>query len=866
MKKICWFSWLSNRMWSALGAAFLAGMTGMAVAQTAPPEAQPVTAPKGYTVHQAIDLGGRIATVNGSGAMYDTLVNEQSGPRIQGETFEMHALPGARNTLFDNLTAFGSGFGGDPYNFAKLDFYKGKSYEFSGIFRRDRQYFDYDLLGNPNIPSGQSIPIGPTASPTGSLPWIQINQSPFLFNTVRRMTDVNATFLPLDKVTYRIAYSHGTFEGPSLSPSGYFFGGSSDVLLQQMQRNGTDYFTFGVDWKPVKDTRLTLEEQIDHYKADSYFTMDPAYYRVQEPNGTKVALFAGYDALTPTYTSTSACNANSVGTTPLLSAPNTPGGLPVINPACNVIVSYIRTQPTRFLFPTEIVRFQSSTIRNISMNGDVRYTYAKMNLPAYFEDFKGLVKTTRELTYTGVASARREVTAADFGIVWQAARTFSIEDQVTYSSVQQPGSSTMTSATTVATPTTANSETINNPTLTTTSAAIGAATIEGNSAVGVTASNFFGQRYITNDLTATWNGWSRATLALTYRHQNHLIGEGIPHNEPLAVAETTDGTVTINQDGGILSLALRPTSKWDVNGSAELLYADNVFTPVAPRELQHYRVHTLYRLKPWAVLSGAYNDLERHDNTNNNQSAAALYASSKGASGDLYVGPLQHVDHSRVASVGAQINPNEHYGFDLNYSFSDVYAATNICYSGGASAALPLAAAPLNGAGCPGAPAAHGAFTPNTLLEFGPVKDFMDAPTQYGSAAVRLSPVEGVNWGIGYHITSVNGSRFYNDPRDVAGSLNSSWQSPYVNVAWTVRPGWIWKAEYDHYGYGEGGASGAPYCTTQAALPTTAGGPAPVVACSATGQQVGMKLSNAGETAPRTFRANNVVLGFHYEF
>jgi hypothetical protein len=25
-------------------------------------------------------------------------------------------------------------------------------------------------------------------------------------------------------------------------------------------------------------------------------------------------------------------------------------------------------------------------------------------------------------------------------------------------------------------------------------------------------------------------------------------------------------------------------------------------------------------------------------------------------------------------------------------------------------------------------------------------------------------------------------------------------------------------------------------------------------------------LSNAGETAPRPFRANNITLGFHYEF
>ena len=61
--------------------------------------------------------------------------------------------------------------------------------------------------------------------------------------------------------------------------------------------------------------------------------------------------------------------------------------------------------------------------------------------------------------------------AADYGIVWQVAKTFALEDQFTFSNVQQPGTTTMTSVTTVATPATANNETINNPTLITTNAA-----------------------------------------------------------------------------------------------------------------------------------------------------------------------------------------------------------------------------------------------------------------------------------------------------------------------------------------------------------------------------------------------------------
>jgi hypothetical protein len=309
----------------------------------------------------------------------------------------------------------------------------------------------------------------------------------------------------------------------------------------------------------------------------------------------------------------------------------------------------------------------------------------------------------------------------------------------------------------------------------------------------------------------------------------------------------TCGTVTINEDGGILALALRPTSKWDVNGSAEILFDDNAFTPIGPREVEHFRAHTLYRAKSWATLSGAFNDLERSNNTNNTGTAPLD-------------GPLHHNEHTRIASVGAQLSPNEHYGLDLNYSYSDVFATTEICYLAGATATLPGASTP-SGTACPSPTANRGGG-----YDMGPTRDFMDAPTQYGSAALMISPDKSVNTSIGYRISDVNGTRFYNDARDVAGSLVSKYQTPFAKVAWTVRPGWIWKAEYNYYSYGEGGPSGAPYCTTVNPSPTA---PSPVVACNSTslaGLQTGLTLPNSGETASRAFRANNITLGFHYEF
>jgi hypothetical protein len=131
---------------------------------------------------------------------------------------------------------------------------------------------------------------------------------------------------------------------------------------------------------------------------------------------------------------------------------------------------------------------------------------------------------------------------------------------------------------------------------------------------------------------------------------------------------------------------------------------------------------------------------------------------------------------------------------------------------------------------------------------------------------LSISPTTNAHANAGYRISDVNGTRFFNDPRDVSGSLVSKYQTPFVNVALTVHPGVILRAEYDLYSYGEGGPSGSQYCSTSTTLPS-ATTPAPVVLCSSlTGVQTGMTLSNAGETAPREFHANNVTLGMHWEF
>jgi hypothetical protein len=854
-----------------MGMAIALMMAGTAVAQTPAPDAAPVVQ-DGYAIHNTVDLGGHIANVTGSGAMYDTLVNIQSGPRVLGQGFTMHAAPGTKHELLDDLSAFGSGFGGDPNVYTKLDASKGKVYEFSGFFRRDRLYSDYDLLANPNIPYGLGTPIGPSNAPVGTYLQPQINQSPVMFNIVRRMTDTNLTIAPLSKFTARLGYSHYTMEGPALSPSYTIL--KYNALLEQYQRNGSDDYLGAIDWKPQPKTKITFEMQANHYKNDTFYKLNPNGFQAQEADGTPVYLgnytaFAGYGI--------AACNTASMNTASpgsytsssvytILSPANQPGGLPIINAACSVVTSYVRSLPTRTWTPTETFRFQSSAVKNIVMNGNLHYTRGRSDMNHYYENAQGLTTlatsgvgngtANRAVIWTGGNSTvQHTVIGADLGVIYTLTPEVSIADQATSSSTHEPGASIIPLQTALATATGAGNATVN----------YGGTLVPGTVSLphginGTLTYNYYGQEYFINNLTASFDPSVRMQFSLTYRYSNRNIGQGIPHQGPIPFTALTDpvsGTVTINENAGVLTAALHPVKNWDLNGSAEVGYDDNAFTAVGTRQFQTYRVHTIYRPKSWATISGSFSDRERHNNTNNNQSAVSL--------GDAnYNGPINHVDHSRIGSVGVVLAPNEHYSFNVNYSYSDVYTATNICFSSGATAATTTTpampaipgVATLNSAGAPNLCSGNATWF---------ARDFMDAPTQFAMLGVTVSPITKVRMGAGYTISSINGSRFFNDPRDVNGSMVSAYQSPYANLAWTVRSTWTLKAEYNYYGYGEGGASGATMCSTSTSATAV------VVPCSSFPGLTAMGLpagpaASAGFTAPRNFHANNVTLGMHYEF
>ncbi len=77
---------------------------------------------------------------------------------------------------------------------------KGKLYDFSGSFRRDRNYFDYNLLANSLLS---------TASATTPV-LVPEPDSLHIFNTVRRNTDMLFTLFPVstDQLPHRLQPQH----------------------------------------------------------------------------------------------------------------------------------------------------------------------------------------------------------------------------------------------------------------------------------------------------------------------------------------------------------------------------------------------------------------------------------------------------------------------------------------------------------------------------------------------------------------------------------------------------------------------------------------------------------------------------------
>src|SRR5215472_5040365 len=215
-----------------------------------------------YNVKQSVEFGGRITEFTGNEQVYATYVNLAPGPRLFGQTLEMHSLD-HKGILFDDLFTTSFGYGGDPNNVSILRMSKNNWYNFDGTFRRDRNYWDYNLLANP-------------LNPTNSVPFVPITLSPHLVQLSRNMTLLNLTILPESRVRFRLGYLQNSSYGPSDSSVHE----GTDTLLFQDWKTTAETYRVGVDFRILPRTNFSYDQYYSYTKGDTSYLDQNFFYRL----------------------------------------------------------------------------------------------------------------------------------------------------------------------------------------------------------------------------------------------------------------------------------------------------------------------------------------------------------------------------------------------------------------------------------------------------------------------------------------------------------------------------------------------------------------------------------------------------------
>jgi hypothetical protein len=510
-----------------------------------------------FQVEQSTEFGYRFTDVTGSEQMYHTLLDYHQGPRLLEQTFSMRS-PEHNGALFDNLLVSSFGWGGDPENVARVNMSKHRAYDFSFLFRRDHNYFDYNLLSNP-------------LNPQTAVPYRPVNESPHSFYTTRRMYDFGLTILPDSKVSFRFGYSRNRSEGPAFSS----FHEGTDVLLNQAWNVTQNLYRFGVDFKAIPRTTLSYDQFLAYDKNDTDNTL--ANFAVGTlSNGATVEWGLPWNPAAG-----SPCNA------PILAS-----GL--ANPSCNGYFSYSRNQRVRTSTPTEQLRLASNYWRRLNVTASGSYSSSDMNTP-YAEFFNGLVTRTRErqFTFSGPAHARQIRANADFGATFEITKSVHLMDSFRYDNWRIPG------------------EWLSSETAT-----LGAgATVTLLSPLGTTTSstdliaNFLGQRSYYNLFSVQYTPAKQFGVNFGYRwRQRHVFKAEPETSDPEGPFEGFEGDdITVNEHGPVVSFWLLPVPNLRINLEAEAMTADNFITRISPRQRQNYRGRVNYKPVRWANLSATLN-------------------------------------------------------------------------------------------------------------------------------------------------------------------------------------------------------------------------------------------------------------------
>src|SRR5271157_1191359 len=516
----------------------------------------------GYRIHSSGELGYRSSDISGSGDMYDTLVNLQTGPRFLDETLSMQSLD-HQGVPFDNLYLNSFGWGGDPNNVLGIRADKNKWYKFAGSFRRDQSFSDFNLLANPLNP--------PTSTPS-----IPVLNSPHFFDTTRRMSDVDLTLLPQSRVSFRLGFSHNNMTGPSYSS----IHEGTDALLLQDWNTTMNSYRLGADWRILPRTVLSYDQFLDYYRGDTDYQLAP-FAPALLSTGTPVELGLSIDTA-----NREPCAVVPPATSLIV------GGV-LTNHTCNACFSYSRIQRIRTSTPTERLSLRSNYFQRLDVVASYSYSSADMNTPLD-ENFAGLITRTHTLAFngTGTASAKRISNVLDAEATLHLTQHLRLVEKFYFWAYRIPQNGnftevdsdcTVTATCTLLTPLSASTPAAPANTL---------------------AQSSFNQTWKRNQTELAWDISKKAGARIGFRYGDRVFDDFttfLPGGED---------HFTVNEFTALLGFWARPTHALRLNFDLEHTNYDNVIVRMAPRKEARYRFLATYTPRPWAVIGGSINLLQ----------------------------------------------------------------------------------------------------------------------------------------------------------------------------------------------------------------------------------------------------------------
>ncbi len=712
-----------------------------------------------YVVEQSIELGGRVASVNGSSAMYDTLLNQQSGPRLFQQSLMVRPMPNT-NAPIDNLYLESFGWGGDPSNAARLHASKRGVFNFSASFRRDQNYFDYDLLANPL-----------NATSTTTLPTIFVNFSPHSMFLRRRMYDFNLILLPQRTFSFHIEYLRNRNEGPSFSSVHQ----GTEALLNQQYSTTENLYRLGASWRVLPRTTLSFTESLQYLKNDTDDTL-ASFNTIPAANGTPIEFGL-----------------------PWLNG--SPCAVPIVagfaNPSCNGYLAYSRTMRYRNFLPAEQVNLASSSIHNLDLTARFLYSNADANTPLG-ETFDGLISRTgvRQSNTIGTTAHSTWVSEdADAGVTVHLGSHVRLVDSFRFYAYRIPGVMYLLQNNffNLGTAAAAN---ILQP------VAIFPVPPKHSASSPADVQNDVYNRFVqqsikSNEITLQYDVSRHFGVRAGYRFRqifdaHNWLSTSNPdtyYPDPTGTSTATcvglGGTVgvngvctvvgpfdsenepvTINQHWAIAGAWFRMAQKFRVDAEARIMSADNFLTRIDPRREQQYRANASFTPRPWLTVAANLNLREQRNPTQD----------------------FNYNAHIRNYGFNVTASPNSRIMLDAGYNYTNTAQSNNICY-----AATVVA------------PGSFPCVNDNTVNE---TLGFYSNHTHYGSANVVVKPVKRVSAAVGYSVINVDGNELILNALQPLGPLSYRYSQPLAFVGVEVAKQIELRAGWNYYQYNENSFTG----------------------------------------------------------